>query len=367
MKDYTGKTLFVGLDVHKKTYSVTCICEDEIVKRDTLKATSKCLIEYLNKYFANAKLKTVYEAGFSGFGLHRDLLAAGIENIVVHAASVEISARDRVKTDKRDSLKLATQLSRGRLNAIYVPSPQREAYREVSRTREKVAKDKRRVGHRLKSLLYRQGLLGPDDDDEVSYKWLQKVAQFSCDESVKYCIQVCIDEWVVLRKKIKDLDGELAKQALADEELEKIYRSVPGIGPIHARVLANELEDMRHFSNEKHLFSFTGLTPSEHSSGEHRRQGHISRQGRSVLRRTLIQAAWVAINKDPSLHAAFEKVAATAGKKRAIVGIARRLIGKIRSCFKSNTLYHKEAKIIKFCPDTGEISLAIEGVSSCVN
>lgn len=93
-----------------------------MVKRDTLKANMDELVHYLHKHFVNATIKTVYEAGFSGFVLHRYLLREGIENQVVHAASVEISARDRVKTDKRDSLKLATQLSAGRLKGIHVPT-----------------------------------------------------------------------------------------------------------------------------------------------------------------------------------------------------------------------------------------------------
>lgn len=83
----------------------------------------------------------------------------------------------------------------------------------------------------------------------------------------------------------------------------------------------------------------TGLTPSEHSSGEHTRQGHITRQGNSVLRKILIEAAWVAIYKDPSLEAIFNQLASKRGKKRAIVGIARRLIGRIRSCVLTGTLY----------------------------
>lgn len=355
MRDYTGKTIFIGIDVHKKTYSVTCICEKAIVKRDTIKANPECLGDYLKKYFVNAEVYSVYEAGFSGFGLHRYLLNKGINSIVVHAASVEVSARDRVKTDKRDSLKLATQLSDGRLKGIYVPDPYREAYREVSRTREKIARDKRRVGTRLKSLLYRQGLYGADDDDEVSEKWFKKVIEFNCDSSVKFSIQVCIDEWIFLKIKLKEVDDELSRQASVDCKLEKIYRSVPGIGPINARVLANELEDMKHFTNEKQLFSFTGLTPSEHSSGEHKRLGHISRQGRSLLRKTLIQAAWVAIYKDPSLMVVFERVSQKSGKKRAIVGVARRLVGQIRSCLKSNTPYQFRAvEAIKFCHQTGE-------------
>jgi len=364
MRDYTGKTVFIGIDVHKKTYSLSCICENEIVKRDTLKASPERLKEYIDNYFAGATIKTVYEAGFSGFVLHRYLLSQGIENLVVHAASVEISARDRVKTDKRDSLKLAVQLSHGRLKAIFVPTQQREGYREVSRLRDKIARDKRRVGNRLKSLLFRQGLLNADDDEKVSKKWVEKVVTFNCDDSIKYTIQVCADEWVYLSNKQKEIDKTLAKQALSDKKLEKIYRSSPGIGPVHARVLANELEDMSHFPNENSLFSFTGLTPSEYSSGQHKRQGHISRQGRSLLRKTLVQAAWKAIYKDPSLKFAYERIAMTSGKKRAIVGIARRLIGQIRSCFKSNSLYRShKARDVEFCKETGEISLAINSRS----
>lgn len=362
MRDYTGKTVFVGIDVHKKTYAVTCLCEKVLVKRDTLKASPKVLVDYLMKYFPGASLQTAYEAGFSGFVLHRYLVEQGIENRVVHAASIEISARDRVKTDKRDSLKIATQLSSGRLKGIHVPSPQREAYRELSRLREKVSQDRSRVGTRLKSLLCRQGLFNAEDDDTICPKWLKKVATFDCDPTIKYSIQVCINEWLFLNEQIKAMDKELHEQACEDKALEKVYRSVPGIGPVHARALANELEDMAHFSNEKHLFSFTGLTPSEHSSGEHKRLGHISRQGRARLRKILVQAAWVAIYQDPSLKAIFDRVSQTAGKKRAIVGIARRLIGQIRGCFKSHTLYRKrQAQTVAFCPQTGEV---LQGVNA---
>jgi len=103
--------------------------------------------------------------------------------------------------------------------------------------------------------------------------------------------------------------------------------------------LANELGDMSQFRNEKQLFSYTGLTPSEFSSGEHVRQGHISRQGRSVLRNILIEAAWVGIGKDPSLRAVYDRISHRRGGKRAIVGVARRLVGRTRSCLLNGKLY----------------------------
>jgi transposase len=339
MIDYTEKTVFVGIDVHKKTYAVTCLCEGQVVKRDTLMARPERLGEYLQKYFPGAHLKTVYEAGFSGFALHRYLLEIGIDSQVVHAAGVEVAAHNRVKTDKRDSLKLAVQLASGRLKGIHVPTPQREAYREVSRLREKVTKDKTRVGNRLKSLLYRQGLISAEDKQVVCKTWIQKVAALATPLSIAICIQQCVEQWLNLDDKLKVIDKHLAEQAKTDHELEKIYQSVPGIGAVSARVLANELEDMGHFRNEKQLFGFTGLTPSEYSSGEHKRQGHITHQGRPLLRKTLVQASWRAIQIDEGLRFTFERIAKKAGKKRAIVGIARRLIGHIRACFKHDVLY----------------------------
>lgn len=109
----------------------------------------------------------------------------------------------------------------------------------------------------------------------------------------------------------------------------------------NARILANELEDTKRFKNEKALYSFTftGLTPCEYSSGDNKRQGHISRQGRAILRKVLTRAAWVAIKYDSSLKQIYERIAKTSGAKRAIIGIARRLIGRIRACFQSGEYY----------------------------
>jgi transposase len=340
MQDYSGKTVYVGIDVHKKTYAVTCVCEGEVVKQGSMIASAEGLYTFLRRYFPGASINSAYEAGFSGFVLHRYLVNQGVNNRVVHAASIEISSRDRVKTDKRDSLKIAQQLSAGRLRGIRVPSVEREAYREITRLREKLASDKRRVGNRFKSLLYRQGLIGAEDVPVVTKKWLEKiVSDYQGNESIKYVLETLREEWLNLHVQLKRVTEALATQAQTDAAIDMIYQSTPGIGPYHARVLANELEDMKQFTNEKQLFSFTGLTPREYSSGEHKRQGHITRQGRSILRKTLLLAAWVAIKKDSALLKIFERISKTAGKKRAIIAIARRLIGRIRSCFINGCLY----------------------------
>jgi transposase len=342
--DYTGKMVHVGMDVHKKTFSCVSMCEGLIVKRDTMPAKPEVLINYLTNSFSGAKkINTAYEAGFSGFHLHRYLASHGLNSIVVHPGSIEVASRDRVKTDKRDALKIVTQLAAGRLRGIFVPDQEREEKRSMTRLRTNMVKLRHQVGQQLKSLLFTQGLIDLEDDTVLSKKWLsQKLSEVMRSGHSKdfiYSVTQYAEEWEQLTERIKKIELTLKGQADNEKGLQAIYESVPGIGPIHARQLANELGNMVQFRNEKQLFSFTGLTPREHSSGEHVRQGHITRQGNSVLRKILIEAAWVAITKDPSLCETFNRIAGTRGKKRAIVGVARRLVGRIRSCVLAGVFY----------------------------
>ncbi|MBS0650075.1 MAG: IS110 family transposase [Verrucomicrobia bacterium] len=151
-------------------------------------------------------------------------------------------------------------------------------------------------------------------------------------DGIRYALNHLVNMWQELTTRIKEINIEIGKQAAEDHAIERVYRSAPGIGPIGARVLANEVEDMSYFQNERQIFSYTGLTPSEHSSGGHVRKGHISRQGKTIIRKILVLAAWKAIQIDPHLKAVHARIPIKAGGKKAIVAIARRLIGHIRLC-----------------------------------
>ena len=331
---YTGRKVYVGIDVHKKTYSVTAICEGEMVKRDTMRAGPEGLIQYLKKHFKDSELHTVYEAGFCGFGLHRALVAEGIHNIVVNPASIEVAANDKVKTDKRDSKKQAEQLSRGALRGIYIPTKEEELARVITRTREQVVEHRAKVATQIKSKLHYFGVMAFDDERAITESYLKELGKRDLAEELLFGLGLLIEQWRFLTRQLKDVAKKLVEQAAKNEALEKIYRSAPGIGPVSSRVLSNELGDLsKRFVNERSLFSFTGLTPSEHSSGDSIHKGHISRQGSARIRKYLIEIAWRAIEKDQALMNIFVRLAKTRGKKRAIIAIARKLIGRIRACF----------------------------------
>jgi transposase len=147
------------------------------------------------------------------------------------------------------------------------------------------------------------------------------------------------EQWRFATRQLIEIRRLLQEQAAAQAALEQVYRSVPGIGAVVARTLATELGDMTRFANERALFSYTGLTPSEYSSGSSVRRGPISRQGSGRVRHVLIETAWRALPRDTVLQEIFDRIAATRGKKRAIVAIARRLTGRIRACFRQGTTY----------------------------
>lgn len=182
------------------------------------------------------------------------------------------------------------------------------------------------------------GLIAPDDRRLMTHQFVKDLLKNSPSEEFCIAVNAYWRVWKSLDAEVKALEAELYKQAQQDT-YEATYRSAPGIGPLSARILSNELGNMSQFANERQLFSYTGLTPSEHSSGPSIRRGHITRQGNARVRFVLCEAAWRAIRKDESLRDFFNRLHPRTGKKKAIVAVARKLIGRIRAAFHQEKLY----------------------------
>src|SRR6266481_1800476 len=309
----------------KDTYTVTCIHNKRIVKTATVQSDPASLAASLPRWFQGAKLSSVYEAGFSAFVLHRSLTKAGITNIVVNPASVAVAANDKVKTDRRDSKKLAFDLADGRLRGIYVPTEEEELARLLPRTRAQIVEHRATIARQIKAKLHQFGLIAPSCRRLISNRYLREIAAWSLPPELQASLTLLAEQWRFATRQLIEMRRLLREQAQAQE--------------VVARTLATELGDMTRFANERALFSYTGLTPSEHSSGTSVRRGHISRQGSSRVRHLLIETAWRALPRDAVLKEMFDRIAATRGKKRAIVAIARRLTGRMRACFRQGTTY----------------------------
>jgi len=338
-RSYAGECVYVGVDVHKETYTVTCVCHKQIVKTATVQAEPASLAASLRRWFPGATLASAYEAGFSAFVLHRALTKAGISNIVVNPASLAVAANDKVKTDRRDSKRLAVDLADGRLRGIYVPTEEEELARLLPRTRAQLVEHRATLARQIKAKLHQFGLIAPSSRRLLSHRYLREIESWTLPPELRASLKLLAEQWRFVTRQLIEMRRLLREQATAQAAIDKVYRSVPGIGEVVARTLATELGDMTRFANERALFSYTGLTPSEYSSGAAVRRGPISRQGSSRVRHLLVETAWRALPYDAVLQTMFERIAATRGKKRAIVAIARRLIGRIRACFRQGTMY----------------------------
>jgi transposase len=145
------------------------------------------------------------------------------------------------------------------------------------------------------------------------------------------------DQWRFATRQLLEVRRLLREPATAQAALDTVYRRVPGIGEVVARTFATALGAMTRFANERALLSYTGLTPSAYASGAAMRRGHMSRQGVSRLRHVLVETAWRALPRDPILQAMVDRIAATRGTQRAMVAIARRLMGWKRACCRHGT------------------------------
>ncbi|WP_038020103.1 IS110 family transposase [Synechococcus sp. PCC 7335] len=338
VESYQDKQVFVGIDVHKRTYTIVSFMDGIVIKKWTTPASNGKLVAQLKSWYPQADIHAAYEAGFSGFGLHRALTQAGIENLVVNPGSIETTVHNRVKTDKRDAKKIASLLAAGRLSGIRVPTEQTEHKRLLTRTREQLVKERTSIKNMIRMRAHQFGLLLPDDKREMSQSLLKSILAKTPSPEFTIILQAYRKIWKVLDTEIKAIEAKLKQQAQQDP-LEVTYRSAPGIGPLSSRILSNELGDMSQFANERQLFSYTGLTPSEHSSGDAIRRGHITRQGNTRVRHILCESAWVAIRKDRNLRDFYQRLYPRTGKKKAIVAVARKLVGRLRSAFRQGEPY----------------------------
>ncbi len=213
-----------------------------------------------------------------------------------------------------------------------------ENQRLLTRTREQLIRDRTAAKNKIRMKGHQMGLIDYDDNHVMTHKLVEEILKRSTSLELTIAIKAYWQIWKSLDQEIRNIDKELKKQSQNDPT-EATYRSAPGVGTISARILSNELGNMSQFRNERQLFSYTGLTPCEYSSGESIHRGHISKQGNSRLRAILVEVAWRAIKKDPALEEFFNRLYPRTGKTRAIVAVARKLIGRIRAAFEKGILY----------------------------
>lgn len=288
--------VYVGLDVHKDTIAVSVADTGRTPARyiGTLVHDVDKLVKMLAKLGQPEQLHVVYEAGPTGYGLQRALSARGYQCEVIAPSQMPRRPGDRVKTDRRDSLRLAECSRAGELHSVWIPGPQHEAMRDLSRAREDAVQARTKARQQLKGFLLRHGRRHPGKTSwtKTHYQWLGTVnfehaaAQTAFTE---YWLAVQAgDERVgrlnqALQASVKDWDQEPVVAAL---------QALRGVDVTTAIGLVVEIGDLSRFDHPRKLMGYLGLVPSQHSSGDRISRGSITKSGNSHARRLLTEAAW---------------------------------------------------------------------------
>jgi transposase len=342
-----GARIFLGLDLSKTGWHVTVRHAGETLT-DFAAPPRPAVLEPLLNAARHCKVRSVYEAGPFGYHLHDWLVARDVDSVVCCPALVPVQAGNRVKTDRRDALKLATLLEAGLLQSIAVPSPQQRADRELVRERERIVRRRRAVMVQIRAFFLSYGIEPPIQSvggwTKIFVAWLDGL---TLDDPL---LQATLTS---LRRGYHDADRHLAehtkllRQLARDDRhaaLVTLLNSVPGFGWLTSLTFAVEIFDWARFESGEAFSAYLGLTPSQYSSGERVRMGRITRVGNRRLRCLLVEACWNALRVDPGLRKTYDDIKRRRGGKRAIVAVARRMCHRLLAMTRTGELYRlKEA------------------------
>ena len=282
---------FIGLDVHARSVTAGVLegSSGEVRGCAAPPRTAE-LVEWLQRQ--GEAVSVAYEAGPTGFGLARACAAAGISCLVAAPSKIARAPGERVKTDRRDALRLAKLLRLGELTPVRVPSPAEESARDLVRAREDARGDLMRARHRLSKLLLRQGLVWEGSAwTQAHERWL--AAQRFETHGLAVAYEEGLATLASVRARREALDAAIAGEAASEPWAPVVGRltCLRGVSTLTAFGLATEIGDWQRFDGRA-LGAYLGLTPSESSSGERRRQGAITKTGNAHARRLLVEAAW---------------------------------------------------------------------------
>jgi transposase len=290
--------VFVGIDTAKKKHAVAVADTGRdgetryLGEIDSAPATVERVIKKLaGKY---EKVRVCYEAGPTGYGLYRQILALGHECAVVAPSLIPKKPGDRIKTNRRDAVTLARLFRAGELTSVWVPDAVHEAVRDLVRARETAAADVRKKRQQLLSFLLRHGRIYSG-----SKHWTKAHARWLATQAFEHPAQQ-----IVFQDAIDAIEDCARRLQCLEEQLHAIvpnwsmapvvaaYQAMRGVSFVVAVTFAAEIGDVRRFENPRQLMAFLGLVPSERSTGDNVRRAGLTLAGNRRARRALVEGAW---------------------------------------------------------------------------
>ena len=296
-------TRYVGLDVHADSISAAVAEGRRRVKAlGKFPNTAEAVRKLIEKLGGPEGLKVCYEAGPTGYALFWQLSKMGVECEVVAPSLIPKKAGEKIKTDRRDAEKLAECYQSGTLTTVWVPDVAHEAMRDLVRQRGAAKADESRAKHRLVKHLLRYGLRHPDGSRAWTHPWWRWVQNLKLEhEAQQVALLDCVSEVLHMSERISRLDASIDRcvEAMAPEKKAVIesLQALRGVAKLTAVTIVTEVGTFRRFRKATVFMGYTGLVPSEYSSGGREAKGRITRTGNAHLRHVLGESAWHARHK----------------------------------------------------------------------
>jgi len=292
------KVRFLGLDVHAETIAVAVAEQDgEVRSFGVIANRAESVRKLVRKLGPAEQLRACYEAGATGYVLYWQLTELGVACAVVAPTLVPTKAGDRVKTDRRDAVKLARCHRAGDLTGVWVPDASAEGLRDLVRTREAAKQDQLRARHRLSKFLLRTGRRPPFAGKAWTLPYMAWVRQLCYEQAAQEWTRLdLLHEVEHMSERVKRLEEAIREAVkLAPAAMQEVIRGLQalrGVAEISAVTVVAELGQISRFENARQLMGYSGAVPSEESSGKRQQRGSITKTGNAHLRRIVIEAAW---------------------------------------------------------------------------
>ena len=326
LSECAGQRVWVGGDVHKRSYSIAVCREDGQTGPWRTTSDNDALMYQLASHQMHIQA-LVYESGPTGFGLARCSQQAGIPAIVAALSRIIRPVTPTAKTDSLDCRKLAALASKWMVRPIAVPSEQEEALRALERRRHQIADSLRKVKQRIKAFLLFHGVTEPGGLERWTLQAQQALSIMPLDPILRDVLDEYLEELRHMRIKLASLEKKMAAHtAQVHQAKMAALRSVPGVGRIVACSYLSELFRPERFERGEEVAAYLGLAPFVRHSGEKTPNGRIRPTGQTRLRSLLMEAAWIWKRRDSGIQAYYSRMLRNTGVvQKAITAVARKL------------------------------------------
>lgn len=344
--DFSDQHFYVGIDVHKKQWTITIRWRHQELRTLSMNPSPEELVHYMQRHYPQGCYHSVYEAGFCGFWIHRRLVSRGFDNRVINPADVPSTDKEKDrKSDVIDSRKLARELENDSLKRLYIPDQYHQQLRSLNRLRRRLVQQQTRIKCQIKGFLHYNGIIMPTQKEMSHWsghfiQWLQDLS-FSQPAARDY-LDICLHSLRNIRGQLADILRRLRRYSCQPGIRDLIHNylcSIPGISFINAMTLYCEIMDMKRFPDLDHLKSMFGLVPSVSGSGDWEITRGLTHRRNPYLRHIIIEAAWIAVRKDPAMTMAFAELTRRMSGQHAIIRIAKKLLNRIRHVWLNQCLY----------------------------